>query len=1013
MGVGNLPGKVSSKFAGSRGGELPIAMEKKTLFWDKGAWSRFWTGSGGWRGRAGCMSFLMKSIDMDIRTTEHHRVRHSGRDQFDDGGKAKASLHHLKAYVPGVVLIEGMIRAILTHATSAPLSLCARQCSASAVTLRCVNYTWNSGSLFYVIKVHRCDNGPSRGAFNYSEALLKFYFEDIPPPNVHAALQEHCTPVQEPARRGVGALVARASVDLISSALLRRTRRMQEAGSHVYGRIVLGKRADIVEGCGGRDRSPLECIAQLAASQVIPNALLGIADLCLPRTIGDQLRMSTILAASTSPAMAVGHQGIANDRISRKTAARGIKYAPCPLISIVGYIGQPACHPVLLTCLLGATAWPHTHILAPSSRHLDQRPSTRPRAFSLSLVLPLHLPTSLLTIHSRAPATAWPATRCAPTSEHSCNSILTSRQSIPTKYYTTTTSPCQRTYQDTIERKQCLCPDSTSRYRRFYSRSIPVEHACQHTCRQSFVVSPTAHEDEHVAAIAVIFRLQPALKYRTVAITGSTVTGSHTLLALPEPSMHIPTLCNYKQSYSARTFNVCTTPLKLQAVSPSEPLTDALRQFFPAAQPLHYDNCDVVFTHSDKSQTQVSTCSCLLSPVVCYSAQRKNSYKQKMATSCNIKSKEHDPACIDSLPKVQASLVNSSHARLCAECAGSVPVSVLRNQRSALWDAARRKEHIPYEPSETKPANTRSRTLRPTTRATQDSVRLPQPVDRQRERRVGKWKDGVKTYVASTSRSGRIMNSLEADTTMTVLPFRTWCTLPTKKASRHLQPAYKAFHCDNYDTVFTHSDNLYTHNKKCKGNVRRSSGSDSMYFRRTFANRTSGKYNGESNCSFPINYTTYTLDHYNVIHLLRSCTLLQHEDGINGCRIVTCNTANMSNSKGPEVSLEESRYPCYHCCRILSCHMNMESMLEHLPSIKPPASTSPIGPEESQQALNSECHYCGNTFSHMCNTRHHENSPCLFSPAHKVFHCDKCNAVLIRRRTWWLKSGACPGLQLP
>ncbi|KAJ8897876.1 hypothetical protein PR048_003229 [Dryococelus australis] len=52
---------------------------------------------------------------------------------------------------------------------------------------------------------------------------------------------------------------------------------------------------------------------------LIPSGRLGIADLCLPRTIDDQQRMSTIFAASASPAAAVGHQGIANNRISCNT----------------------------------------------------------------------------------------------------------------------------------------------------------------------------------------------------------------------------------------------------------------------------------------------------------------------------------------------------------------------------------------------------------------------------------------------------------------------------------------------------------------------------------------------------------------------------------------------------------------------------------------------------------------------------------------------------------------------
>ncbi|KAJ8875032.1 hypothetical protein PR048_022922 [Dryococelus australis] len=53
----------------------------------------------------------------------------------------------------------------------------------------------------------------------------------------------------------------------------------------------------------------------------IPDGHLGIDDVCLPRTIGDQLKMSTILAASAAPAAAVGYQGVANERISCNTAA--------------------------------------------------------------------------------------------------------------------------------------------------------------------------------------------------------------------------------------------------------------------------------------------------------------------------------------------------------------------------------------------------------------------------------------------------------------------------------------------------------------------------------------------------------------------------------------------------------------------------------------------------------------------------------------------------------------------
>ncbi|KAJ8878334.1 hypothetical protein PR048_018911 [Dryococelus australis] len=113
--------------------------------------------------------------------------------------------------------------------------------------------------------------------------------------------------------------------------------------------------------------------------EVIPGSHHGIDDLCLPRTTVDQLTMSTILTASILPAAAVGRQGIVNYIGSRTFV--GLHVSPFLLTSV---------SPLSSEC----TAWPHTHthkrthpgMLHPW--HLDQRPYTRPRALSLSLVLP-------------------------------------------------------------------------------------------------------------------------------------------------------------------------------------------------------------------------------------------------------------------------------------------------------------------------------------------------------------------------------------------------------------------------------------------------------------------------------------------------------------------------------------------------------------------------------------------------------------------------------------------------
>ncbi|KAJ8865889.1 hypothetical protein PR048_033412 [Dryococelus australis] len=124
-------------------------------------------------------------------------------------------------------------------------------------------------------------------------------------------------------------------------------------------------------------------VLALVYAEVIPGGHLGIADLCLPRTIVVQLRMSAILVASTSLVAAVGHQDVANDRISYNTKET------CGHMS--AGMSPHSYSPLSLSCPHDATAWPHTytHFLTCSpSLHLDQRPSTRPRTLSLSLVLP-------------------------------------------------------------------------------------------------------------------------------------------------------------------------------------------------------------------------------------------------------------------------------------------------------------------------------------------------------------------------------------------------------------------------------------------------------------------------------------------------------------------------------------------------------------------------------------------------------------------------------------------------
>ncbi|KAJ8885553.1 hypothetical protein PR048_011751 [Dryococelus australis] len=58
-------------------------------------------------------------------------------------------------------------------------------------------------------------------------------------------------------------------------------------------------------------------------------------------------------------------------------------------------------------------------------------------------------------------------------------------------------------------------------------------------------------------------------------------------------------------------------------------------------------------------------------------------------------------------------------------------------------------------------------------------------------------------------------------------------------------PAYKSFHCDKCDTVFTHNDIVYWHEKKCKVTVWRSWGSVCKSGSKTFTSRFSARQHEE------------------------------------------------------------------------------------------------------------------------------------------------------------------------
>ncbi|KAJ8891687.1 hypothetical protein PR048_004216 [Dryococelus australis] len=77
-------------------------------------------------------------------------------------------------------------------------------------------------------------------------------------------------------------------------------------------------------------------------------------------------------------------------------------------------------------------------------------------------------------------------------------------------------------------------------------------------------------------------------------------------------------------------------------------------------------------------------------------------------------------------------------------------------------------------------------------------------------------------------------------------------------------PAYETYYCDYCNAMFPLSDNLYRYNKKWKGYVCCSSARDYNYYK-TFTISSSGSQPEDSNCPFAIDYKTYQCDNCDAV----------------------------------------------------------------------------------------------------------------------------------------------------